>query len=162
MRISALVTLRNKADLIKAVANAPVGAQFDLSDAPRTIPQNRLLWRLLTRISDQVEHAGEKWEAEAWKACFMKAQGAKLRFMPSLDGESVVAVGYKSSHLDKEKFSELIESIYAFGAEHGVDFEAEISLAMRGEAEHGVERRGGASPGSAVQGLARQGEETET
>ena len=97
----------------------------------------------------------------------MKAQGAKLRFMPSLDGESVVAVGYKSSHLDKEKFSEFIESIYAFGAEHGVDFEAEISLAMRGEAEHGVERRGverrgGASPGSAVQGLARQGEETET
>ena len=134
MRISALITLHNKADLIKAVANAPVGAQFDLSDAPRTIPQNRLLWRLLTRISDQVEHAGEHWEPEAWKACFMKAQGAKLRFMPSLDGESVVAVGYHSSRLSKEEMSDMIEMIFEFGARHGVDFETERGVAWQGEA----------------------------
>ena len=51
MRISALITLRNKADLIKAVANAPVGAQFDLVEDPRTTQQNRLMWGLLADVS---------------------------------------------------------------------------------------------------------------
>ena len=152
MRLSALVTVYNRADLIRAVGNAPVGAQFDLVDAPRSTQQNKLLWALLTQISNQVEHAGERWEPEAWKACFMKAIGLKLQFMPSLDGQSVVAVGYKSSHLDKEKFSELIESIYAFGATHGVDFEA----------EHGDALHGGARPGRAMPGEARRGKETTT
>ena len=50
MRISALVTLRNKADLIRAVASAPVSATVSIFLTVReAIPQNRLLWRLLTR-----------------------------------------------------------------------------------------------------------------
>ena len=127
MRLSALITLRNKADLIKAVANAPVGAQFDLVDDPRTTQQNRLMWGLLTDISDQLTHCGEKWEAEAWKACFLKAMGKKMQFMPSLDGESVVAVGYRSSKLSKAEFSELIELIYSEGVKRGVVFHGEAA-----------------------------------
>ena len=41
------------------------------------------MWGLLTDISDQLTHCDEKWEAEAWKACFLKAMGKKLTFMPS-------------------------------------------------------------------------------
>lgn len=123
MRLSRTITARNRAELMRAVESAPLGAQFDLVDDPRTLAQNRLMWALLTDVSDQVTHGGERWEPEAWKACFMKALGLKLRFMPSLDGQSVVAVGYQSSRLDKEKFSELIESIYQFGAENGVEFD---------------------------------------
>ena len=42
MRLSALITLRNKADLIKvAAANAPVGAQFDLVDDPENHAKQR-------------------------------------------------------------------------------------------------------------------------
>ena len=44
MRLSALVTVYNRAELIRAVANAPVGAQFDLVADPRTSHQNRLMW----------------------------------------------------------------------------------------------------------------------
>ena len=127
MRISALITLHNKADLIRALANAPIGAQFDLSDDPRTSQQNRLMWGMLTDISDQVTHCGEKWEAEAWKAAFLKAMGKKLTFMPSLDGEGVVAVGYRSSKLNKEEFSDLIELIYEYGARNGVRFHGEAA-----------------------------------
>ena len=127
MRISAHITVYNRADLIKAVANAPVGAQFDLVDDPRTSQQNRLMWGMLTNISDQVTHCGEKWEAEAWKAAFLKAMGRKLTFMPSLDGEGVVAVGYRSSKLNKEEFSELIELIYEYGARNGVRFHGEAA-----------------------------------
>jgi NinB protein len=127
MRLSALITLRNRADLIRAVANAPVGAQFDLVDDPRTLAQNRLMWAQLTDVSDQLTHGGEKWEPEDWKCCFMKALGFKLRFMPSLDGDGVVALGYRSSKLDKEKFSELIELIYSEGVKRGVVFHGEAA-----------------------------------
>ena len=127
MRISALITRLNKPDLIKAVANAPVGAQFDLVDDPRTTQQNRLMWGLLADISDQLVHCGEKWEPDAWKAAFLKAMGKKLTFMPSLDGDGVVAVGYRSSKLNKEEFSELIELIYSEGAKRGVVFHGEAA-----------------------------------
>jgi hypothetical protein len=122
MRLSRHITAFNRPELLRALTLAPVGAHFELIDDPRTIAQNKLLWALLTDISDQVTHCGDKYEPEAWKACFMKANGAKLTFMPSLDGQGVVAVGYRSSRLDKEKFSELIESIFAYGAQHGVRF----------------------------------------
>ena len=83
------------------------------------------MWGLLTDISDQLTHCGERWEAEAWKACFLKAMGKKMQFMPSLDGESVVAVGYRSSKLSKAEFSELIELIYSEGVKRGVVFHGE-------------------------------------
>lgn len=125
VRLSRTITAKNRADLVRAVELAPLGAQLDLIDDPRTTAQNRLMWALLTDISDQVRHCGDKYEPEAWKACFMKALGLKLQFMPSLDGQSVVAVGYHSSKLSKEKFSELIELIYSEGAQRGVNFHDE-------------------------------------
>ena len=127
MRISALVTLRNKADLIKAVANAPVGAQFDLADAPRTTSQNRLLWSLLSAFADQIEHCGRKYDAGDWKCIFMKALGKELTFAPSLDGQSIVAIGYRSSRLTKEEMSGLVELIYSEGAKRGVRFHGEAA-----------------------------------
>lgn len=127
MRLSRTITASNRAGLMRAVELAPIGASFELVDDPRTTQQNRLMWALLTDISDQVRHCGEQYEPEAWKACFMKSIGLKLRFMPSLDGQSVVAVGYQSSKLGKEKFSELIESIYEFGARNGVRFQGEAA-----------------------------------
>jgi hypothetical protein len=125
MRLSAIVTVRNRADLIRAVGNAPVGAQFDLVDDPRTTQQNRLMWGLLTDIADQVMHGGEKWEPEDWKCAFLKAMGIRCKIMPALDGDGVVATGYRSSKLDKAEFSELIELIYSEGAKRGVVFHGE-------------------------------------
>ena len=52
----------------------------------------------------------------------MKSMGIKLRFMPALDGNGVVALGYRSSKLDKEKFADLIETIYSQGLQRGVVF----------------------------------------
>ena len=127
MRLSAQVTVRNKADLIKAVANAPVGAQFDLVDDPRTTQQNRLMWGLLNDIADQLVHCGEKWEPEDYKCAFMKAMGIRCKIMPALDGDGVVATGYRSSKLDKAEFSELIELIYSEGVKRGVVFHGEAA-----------------------------------
>jgi hypothetical protein len=57
----------------------------------------------------------------------MKAIGVKCKIMPALDGDGVVATGYRSSKLDKERFSELIESIYEYGARRGVRFRGEAA-----------------------------------
>jgi hypothetical protein len=124
MRLSRTITAHNRAELVRALEAAPLGARFDLVDDPRTLAQNRLMWKLLTIVSDQVHYGEppEKWEPDDWKCAFMKAVGVRCRFMPAIDGEGVVAVGYRSSKLDKDKFSELIESIYEFGGRHGVRF----------------------------------------
>jgi len=123
VRILRIITEKNRAELLHAVELAPLGAYFQLIDAPRTLAQNRLMWRLLTRIADQLEHCGEHWAPDDWKCAFLKAMGKKLRFMPALDGDGVVAVGYHSSKLSKAEMAEMIELIYEHGARHGVDFD---------------------------------------
>ena len=123
MRILRIITEKNRAELLHAVELAPLGAYFQLIDAPRTLAQNRMMWRLLSRIADQVTHCGEKWEPDDWRAGFLKAMGKKLRFMPALDGDGVVAIGYRSSKLSKPEMSEMIELMYSYGAEHGVEFD---------------------------------------
>jgi hypothetical protein len=125
MRLSRTITSHNRVELVRAVELAPLGAYFQLIDAPRTLAQNRTMWRLLTRIADQLEHCGEHWAPDDWKCAFLKAMGKKLRFMPALDGDGVVAIGYHSSKLSRAEMSEMIELIYSYGAEHGVDFDDE-------------------------------------
>ena len=85
------------------------------------------MWGLLSDISDQITHCGEKWEPDDYKCAFLKAMGVKCRIMPSLDGKGVVAVGYRSSKLNKEEFSELIEMIYEYGSRNGVRFHGEAA-----------------------------------
>jgi NinB protein len=123
VRIDRAITDKNRAELMRAVELAPLGAQFQLIDAPRTLAQNRMMWRLLTRIADQVEHCGEHWAPDDWKCGFLKAMGKTLRFMPALDGDGVVAIGYHSSKLSKTEMSEMIEMMFQYGDEHGVDFD---------------------------------------
>jgi NinB protein len=122
VRLSRTITAKNRDEILRAVEQAPLGAQIDLVTDLRTLAQNRMMWMLLGQLAEGLEHCGEHYEAEDWKAAFLKAMGAKLRFMPALDGEGVVCIGYRSRKLDKEKFSELIERIYEYGSRHGVEF----------------------------------------
>jgi hypothetical protein len=122
VRLTRTVTETNRDELIAALKAAPVGSVFELVDDPRTLAQNRLMWALLNEVSAQLPWGGETREPEDWKCAFMKAAGHKLRFMPALDGNGVVALGYRSSKLGKEEFSDLIETIYSQGLQRGVVF----------------------------------------
>jgi NinB protein len=122
MRLARTITAANRAEILRAVELAPLGSLIDLTTDLRTLAQNRMMWMNLSQLGEQLEHGGEHYDAEAWKCAFLKAMGQKLEFMPALDGEGVVAIGYRSSKLSKEKFSELIERIYEYGARHGVEF----------------------------------------
>jgi hypothetical protein len=94
-----------------------------LAEPRRTNAQNDLLWELLTQVS-QAKPMGRDHSPEIWKCIFMDAlpdAAFKARWVPSLDGESVVNTGHRSSKLTKAQMSDLIESINAFMAENGIE-----------------------------------------
>lgn len=86
----------------------------------RSLSQNKKLWPMLTDLSRQVEWYGEKLSPEDWKHV-LSAGLLKQRAVPGIDGGFVV-LGISTSQMDKKVFSDLIELIYAFGAEKGVQW----------------------------------------
>jgi hypothetical protein len=122
MRLVRTITAKNRAEIARMVELVPEGAQVEIMSDPQTDPQRRLMFALLGDLSEQLLHCGERLSKEDWKAVFLKAGGAKLRWVPALDGEGVVAIGYSSKILGKVKMSEMIERIYEYGARHGVKF----------------------------------------
>lgn len=101
---------------------APAGTRVEFREAKRSTEQNALLWSMLTDVSKQVTHMGRSYTADEWKVLFMHAMGQEAQFVPALDGRTFVPLGYRSSELSKAEMSELIESIFAWGAAHGVTF----------------------------------------
>lgn len=100
----------------KGLAAGPV--QISLGRPRRSLDQNRKLWPMLTDISRQVEWYGQKLSPEDWKH-MLTASLTKQRAVPGIDGGFVI-LGLSTSRMNKELFSQLIEVIYAFGAEQGV------------------------------------------
>lgn len=114
-----LSTPRNRQLAHGLVERAPLGAVLTIAEAARTSDQNAKLWAMLSDVA-RAKPQGRVLPTETWKALFMQAAGFQCTFEPSLDGRGVVPLGFKSSRLTKAEFSDLIEAIYAFGAEHGV------------------------------------------
>ena len=106
---------------IDAVRNAPSGYVIEIREPTRTLDQNALLWPLLTEVSRQVDWYGQKLTEDEWKDVFT-AGLRKQKAVPGIDG-GFVMVGSKTSRMNKREFSELVELIYAFGAERGVKFQ---------------------------------------
>lgn len=104
--------------LTKGLKGGPV--VITLGREKRSSDQNRKLWPMLTDISQQVVWHGEKYSKEAWKD-IISAGWFKQTLVPGIDG-GFVALGVRTSELTKEQFSGLIECIYAFGAQHDVQW----------------------------------------
>jgi hypothetical protein len=100
---------------------APDGSVMRIDPPKRTDDQNALMWAMLSDVS-RAKPEGREYPPEIWKSLFMASAGFTPRFEPSLDGKGVVPIGYKSSRLNKAEFSDLIECINAYAAEHGVEF----------------------------------------
>lgn len=91
-----------------------------LSRPTRSGEQNRLLWSLLNELSAQVEWYGQKLSPEDWKN-ICTASLTKQSAVCGIDG-GLVMIGASTSKMDKATFSNLLEVIFAFGAEQGVTF----------------------------------------
>lgn len=106
----------------RLVDAAPDYAVVTIRKGDRTIEQNALMWALLTEIS-RAKPEGRSWPPETWKAAFMHSLGHQIAFADGLDGSGPFPLGYRTSKLNKAQMSDLIETIYAYGATHGVRFE---------------------------------------
>ena len=112
----------------KALAGGPV--QITLGRERRNKDQNSKLWPMLNDISKQVNWHDLELSSEDWKH-MLTASLTKQRAVPGIDGGFVV-LGLSTSRMKKPEFCELIELIYAFGAEHGVKW-SEKALAIYDE-----------------------------
>lgn len=102
------------------VESAPDGWIVTVSEPTRSLDQNALMWPLLEDIARQVEWYGNRLTADEWKDVLTAAL-RKEKVVPGINGGFVV-LGQRTSKMGKREFSELVELIYAFGAERGVRF----------------------------------------
>ena len=105
---------------IKWIKGAPDRTRVEFKEPKRTTDQNAKMWAMLSDIARQKEHTGRKYTTEDWKCLFMHALGQELRFVPSLDMKTFLPLGFRSSELSVQEMRDLIELMYAYGAEHNV------------------------------------------
>jgi len=116
-----------QADILKAIEwikCAPKGMRLEFKAPKRSLPQNDLMWALLTEIQEHQRKQGKDYTTDEWKVIFMQALGREIRLLPSLDGKGFVPYGQSSSDLSKQEMTDLIEFIYAWGAENHIDFKS--------------------------------------
>ena len=109
------------------VVSAPDGWIVTVSEPTRSLDQNALMWPLLEDIARQVEWYGNRLTADEWKDVLTAAL-RKEKVVPGINGGFVV-LGQRTSKMGKREFSELVELIYAFGAERGVRFRTDVVAA---------------------------------
>jgi len=96
-----------------------------LTRPKRTDDQNRKMWAMLRDVARQrplVINGERVWgDPEDWKDVFTAALKRETRMAQGLDG-GVVMLGMRTSRMRKDQLSELIELIYAYGSEWGVNW----------------------------------------
>ena len=60
-------------------------------------------------------------QSESWKHIFTSSL-KKMDVVPNLEGTGFVALGLSTSKMTKKELSDLLELIYSFGAERGVNW----------------------------------------
>lgn len=104
----------------RVICAAPAGSVLTVKPPRRTIEQNDKLWAMLSDVS-RAKPDGRQHPPEIWKALFMNACSYPVQFETGLSGEPF-PIGFRSSRLSKAQMSELIEFIYAWGTEKGVEW----------------------------------------
>lgn len=91
----------------------------------RSLEQNRLMWALLTDVAEQVQwHVDGRLvylTPEDWKDILSAGLTKHQRVAAGIEG-GFVLLGLRTSRMTVAQMGELLELIYAFGAQHGVRF----------------------------------------
>lgn len=122
----ALLILRSDAIRAKAcdwVRRLPDGTRLEFKEPQRSLEQSARMWAMLTDISTQAKHGDRKYSPDQWKCLFLHAVGRETQFIPALDGSGFIPYGQSSSDLSKKEMTDLIEFMFAWGAEHGIRFQ---------------------------------------
>jgi hypothetical protein len=119
-----LVTPTARQNAIEAVKTAQDGYKVTVAPVTRGLNANALLHSIIFQMASQLEWAGEKRDEEVWKrllvAAWCRTKGEPIEILPAIDGNGVDIVPTRTSKLSKKDCSDLIEYIYAYGAENGI------------------------------------------
>jgi hypothetical protein len=113
---------------IEAVRTAQEGYVVTISPPTRTSDQNARLWASLNDVSKQVVWHGRKLDSESWKHVFSSSL-KKMDVVPNLEGTGFVALGLSTSRMTKTELSDLLTLVYAFGADHDVQWSEPMQVA---------------------------------
>ena len=84
---------------------------------------------MLGHISKTQEWAGKRRDIETWKrllvAAWCRAIGEQIELLPALDGHGVDIVFRRTSQLSRKECADLIEFVFAWGAQNDVQFPAD-------------------------------------
>lgn len=105
---------------VEAVMEAPDGYSVTISEPTRNTAQNARMWAMLTDVSRQVEWYGNRLTPEDWKHLFT-AVLKRQETVPGINGGFVV-IGASTSRMSVREMSDLIELMFAFGAERAVEW----------------------------------------
>jgi hypothetical protein len=109
----------SRAKAARWCGQAPDGSTVTFRRPVRSLAQNARMWAMLTDVSQQVEHHGQKYRPDEWKDIFTAALG-RFRLVPGLDAGTIVPLGMRTSEMSKDQLGDLMELISAYGAEKGV------------------------------------------
>lgn len=97
----------------------------------RSGEQNDKLHALLSDIADQKQWAGQTLDVETWKrlmtAAWERASGRSVRIFPGIDGQGIDMVYQRTSRMNKQELSELIEYATSWAIEQGIHLHAEAA-----------------------------------
>ncbi|WP_413616433.1 recombination protein NinB [Halomonas cupida] len=102
----------------RGLERGPIQIALRHKQGKRTTDQNRLLWAILRDVSQQVEWYGQYLTDEEWKDVFTVSL-KRQKTIPGIDG-GFIMVGGRTSKMNKQEFSDLVDLIHAFGNDHGV------------------------------------------
>lgn len=111
-------TARQRA--IDAVRQAPDGMVVEIRAKTRSLDANAKMWAMLTDLSRQLKWCDRDLSPADWK-CLMTAHLKRHETVPGIDGGFVVLGAY-TSQMTVRDMSDLIELMFAFGAENGVEW----------------------------------------
>ena len=98
---------------------------LEIRPEKRSDAENRMLHSMLGHISKTHEWAGTKHSIDVWKrlltAAWCRATGEPVELLPALDGNGVDIVFKKTSQLSRKECADLIEFIFAWSADNGIE-----------------------------------------
>lgn len=101
--------------------NVEVGTIVEFRKKTRSHEQSAKMHAMLGEVAAQVVWYGTKLKVEDWKNIFT-ASLRKAQVVPGIDPGTVVPLGIHTSTMTVDEMSNMIEAIYAFGAERDVVF----------------------------------------
>lgn len=111
----------NRTRAHRLIDAAPVGSVLTVKPAKRTLDQNAKLHAMATDLM-LAKPEGRNYSIRVWKVMALAMIGKKVEFHPALDGDGVTPVSPSTARLTKAECSDMIEAMFAYGTQHGVQW----------------------------------------